>query len=515
MVYARIVYCRRGSDASSRNGHLPQLPQSARILAKTEAGLRTGLRTYGPHFAPRLWIRPLAPPARPDDSKRTCCLVTLGCPKNLVDSERMLGLLRSAGYELVAQPEGADFVLINTCGFIQSAREESLSAIREMIDLKRRGLTGGLIVAGCLAERDRESLLEACPEIDQLVGVFARDEIAEAARRLTSGDDDGRTVFRSAPSCPLSDRDRLRVTARHVGYLKIAEGCDRRCTFCSIPGIRGQYASKPADEVLAEARQLVDDGVRELILIAQDTTYYGMDRGGRPQLAPLLARLNELDGLEWIRLMYLYPLHVTEELIDVVASGGKLLPYLDLPLQHINDRVLRRMNRGITRAETEALVDRLRERIEGLVLRTTLIAGFPGETEEQFEELLRFVAERKFERLGVLPYSQERDTPAGRFDGQLPEEVRRSRSDRLLLAQQEVAFAWNESRVGWQGDVIIDRYIPGEKNAYVGRSYAHAPDVDGVVYVTGDNLRPGQIVRCEIVATREYDWIGAAIANPR
>ena len=479
------------------------------------AGPHAGVRTYGPHFAPRLWIRPLAPPTRPDDSKRTCCLVTLGCPKNLVDSERMLGLLRSAGYELVAEPEGADFVLVNTCGFIQSAREESLSAIREMIELKRRGLTGGLIVAGCLAERERESLLKACPGIDQLVGVFARDEIAEAARRLTSGEDDRRAVFRSAPSCPLSDRDRLRVTARHVSYLKIAEGCDRRCTFCTIPAIRGPYASKPPDEVVAEARQLVADGVRELILIAQDTTYYGMDRGGRSQLAPLLARLNEVAGLEWIRLMYLYPVHVTEELIDVVASGGKILPYLDLPLQHINDQVLGRMNRGITRAETEALVDRLRERIEGLVLRTTLIAGFPGETEEQFEELLRFVVERKFERLGVLPYSQERDTPAGRFDGQLPEEVRRSRSDRLLSAQQEVAFAWNESRVGWQGDVIIDRYIPGEKNAYVGRSYAHAPDVDGVVYVTGDDLRPGRIVPCEIVAAREYDWIGVAIADPR
>ena len=513
-MYIRTVYYRGGSDASTGNGHLPRPPRSATILAKPEASA-PGARSFGPHFAPRLWIRPLPSPTGPDHSKPTCCLITLGCPKNLVDSERMLGLLRSAGYALVAEPEGADFVLVNTCGFIQSARDESLETIREMSELKRRGLTGGLIVAGCLAERDRESLLEVCPEIDQLVGVFARDEIAEAARRLTGGEDDGRTVFRSAPSCPLCDRDRLRVTARHVAYLKIAEGCDRRCAFCTIPAIRGRYASKPADEVIAEAVQLADDGVRELILIAQDTTYYGIDRGGRPQLAPLLARLNEVEGLEWIRLMYLYPTLVSEELIDVVAAGGKILPYLDVPLQHVNDQVLRRMNRGITRAQTEALVDRLRERIDGLVLRTTLIAGFPGETEEQFQELLQFVAERKFERLGVFPYSQEFDTPAGRLDGQVPEEVRLARADRLLAVQQQIAFAWNQSRVGWQGDVIIDRYILGEKNAYFGRSYAHAPDVDGVVYVTGDDLSPGRIVPCEIVAAREYDWIGAAIAEAR
>jgi len=505
----------RGTAKLFPRRSLPEPARSATILAETQTGPTPAPGLSDGPSPPNCGFAQLPSPTRPDDAKPTCCLIPLGCPKNLVDSERMLGLLRSAGYALVAEPEGADFVLVNTCGFIQTARDESLATIREMIELKRRGQTGGLIVAGCLAERDRESLLEACPEIDQLVGVFARDEIAEAARRLTGGGDDGRTVFRSAPSCPLVDRDRLRVTARHVAYLKIAEGCDRRCAFCTIPAIRGRYASKPVDDVIAEAVQLADDGVRELILIAQDTTYYGIDRGGRPQLAPLLARLNELDGLDWIRLMYLYPMHVTDELIDVVAAGGKILPYLDLPLQHVNDQVLRRMHRGITRAQTEAVVDRLRERIEGLVLRTTLIAGFPGETEEQFEELLQFVAERKFERLGVLAYSREPGTPAARLDGQLPEEVRLARAERLLAAQQRVAFAWNESRVGWQGHVILDRSIPGEKNAYVGRSYAHAPDVDGVVYVTGDDLSPGRIVPCEIVAARGYDWIGAAIGEPQ
>lgn len=466
----------------------------------------------------------------PKPTKGTCCLVTLGCPKNLVDSERMLGILREDGYELVREPEGADFVLVNTCGFIRSAREESLATIREMVRLKRRGRVGGVIVAGCLAEREKEALLEACPGVDQLVGVFARDEIARAARRLTNrvGEPSrpsrgqagrlvygGRAIFGEAPSPPLSDRDRVRVTARHVAYLKISEGCGRQCTFCSIPGIRGKYASKPIDQVVAEAEELAGDGVRELVLVAQDTTYYGMDLRGRPQLAELLARLSDVERLEWIRVMYLYPMHVTDELIEQVASGGKVLPYLDLPLQHINDEVLRRMSRRVTRAETERLIDRLRRQINGLVLRTTFIAGFPGETEEQFEELVAFVRAERFERLGVLAYSQEPDTPAGRFADQIPGKVRRRRAERLLAVQQEIAFAWNESRLGSRHDVMIDCYIPGEENAYVGRSYAHAPEVDGVVYVTGEGLAPGQIVPCEIVAARDYDLIGVAVGAPR
>jgi len=427
----------------------------------------------------------------------------------------MLGLLRQAGYELVGEPEGADFVLVNTCGFIQSAREESLETIREMVRLKQRGLVGGVIVAGCLAQRDKDRLFETCPGIDQLLGVFARDQIATAASRLGDRASPKRTIFRSPPGRPPADMDRLRVTVPHVAYLKISEGCDRRCTFCSIPAIRGSYASKPIDDVVAEAEQLAADGVRELILIAQDTTYYGVDLAGGAQLAKLLLRLNEVDGLEWIRLMYLYPMHVTDELIDVVASHRKVLPYLDLPLQHIDDQLLRRMSRGVTRAETERLIDRVRRRIEGLVLRTTLIAGFPGETQRQFEALLRFVRKRRFERLGVFPYSPEPDTPAARLEGQLAEPVRQSRCRRLLSVQQEIAFAWNESQVGRRWEVIIDSYIPGEQNAYVGRSYAHAPEVDGVVYVTGDGLAPGQIVPCEIVATCEYDLIGVAVGEPR
>lgn len=427
----------------------------------------------------------------------------------------MLGLLRAEGYEMVAQPEGADFVIVNTCGFLEIARNESLQTIEEMVALKHRGLLRGVVVAGCLAERDKSALFERCPGVDQLVGVFGRDEIARAADRLLGGLAEQRTVFRPAPTHPLPDGNRLRVTPRHLAFLKIAEGCDRLCTFCTIPKIRGKYCSKPLEQVLEEAQQLAADGVRELILVAQDTSSYGLDLYGEPRLAQLLARLAEVAGLEWIRVMYLYPMYITDALIEVVASGGKILPYLDLPLQHINDEVLRRMSRRVSRAETEQLIDRLRDRIKNLVLRTTLIAGFPGETETQHQELLRFVKRRRFERLGVFVYSREPGTPSDRLDGQLPEELGRSRRQRLLAAQQKIAFAWNKAQVGRQLEVLIDRDIPGQPDAWVGRSYADAPEVDGVVYVTGERLAAGQIVPCEIVGAQDYDLIAAAIGPPR
>ncbi len=440
-------------------------------------------------------------------------LITLGCPKNLVDSERMLGLLNLDGYEFSPQPEGADFVIINTCGFLAAAREESLAAIGEMEQLKREGRLGGIIVAGCMVERQKEALLEKCPGIDQLVGVFARDRIAQAADRLLGGLDEQRTLFWPASSAPLIDTDRVRITPRHLAYLKIAEGCDRLCTFCSIPLMRGKHASKPIDQVVAEASQLAADGTRELNLVAQDLTYYGIDLDGRPQLADLLGRLENVDGIDWIRLLYLYPMHVTDELIDAVAGSSKILPYLDIPLQHINDTILRRMSRRVNRAETESLLARLRKRIDGLVLRTTMIVGFPGETEEQFEELVDFVCEQEFERLGAFAYSREPDTPADRLEGHLPEEVRESRRGQLLEVQQKIAFAWNQAQIGRQRDVLIDRDIPGEDNAWVGRSYAEAPEIDGLVYVTGEKLRPGQIVSCEIVATEGYDLVAVPVGE--
>ena len=444
----------------------------------------------------------------------------------------MAGLLQRAGYRMVPDPDGAEMVVVNTCGFIGDARAESHEVIEEMLCLKQRGRLGKVIVAGCLAERDREALLDRYPEIDQLIGVFARDEIANTVTLFEKKGDSPHlcearsgpfrqeetvpfcprhTLFLPAPSRPLSDGGRLRITLPHLAYLKIAEGCNRLCSFCSIPRMRGPYASKPIDEVVAEAEELAADGVRELVLVAQDTTFYGLDIDGQPRLAELLRRLQKVDGLAWIRVMYLYPAHVTDELIEVIASGKKILPYLDMPLQHINDEVLQRMRRRVSRDETERLLDRLRGRIDSLVLRTTLMTGFPGETEDQFEELLDFVNRRRFERLGVFAYCDEPDTPAAVLDGHLPEEVKQARRDRLMAAQQEVAFAWNASQVGRRIDVMIDRCISIEQNAYVGRSWADAPEVDGQVYVTGENLEPGRIVSCEVVAAKDYDLIAVLV----
>ncbi len=445
----------------------------------------------------------------------TYAFVSLGCPKNLVDSERMLGLLQLDGYRLVQEPKGADFVVVNTCGFIERARQESFATIEEMLKLKRAGHTRGVIVSGCLAERDKESLLEKCPGVDHLVGVFGREHVAKVADRLIGGLDEQRTVFRPAPSRPLSDRDRLRITPRHFAFLKISEGCDRLCTFCAIPKMRGKHATKPIEEVIAEAQELVADGVRELNIVAQDTTYYGIDLYGQPRLAELLAELNKIDGLDWIRVMYLYPMYFNDPLIDVLATSEKILPYLDLPLQHINDTMLRRMQRRVDRASTEELIGKLRERIPNLVLRTTFITGFPGETDEQFDELADFVRQQKFERMGVFTYSYEADTPSARIPGHLPDEVKQARCDRLMAVQQENAFAWNQAQVGKRFDVLLDAPVPGEKNAWVGRSYADAPDVDGVVFVTGKKLKAGQIVPAEIVATNEYDLVGVAVDRPR
>ncbi len=456
--------------------------------------------------------QPLPAPSGP---KGTYAFVSLGCPKNLIDSERMLGLLQLDGYRLVPEPEGADFVIVNTCGFIERARQESLSTIHEMLDLKRRGRTRGVIVSGCLAEREKAALLESHPEIDHLVGVFGREEVTRVADRLVGQLEEQRTVFRPAPSRPLSDRSRLRITPRHFAYLKISEGCDRLCTFCAIPKMRGKHATKPMEEVVAEARELAADGVRELNIVAQDTTYYGIDLYGRPRLPELLRELNRIEGLDWIRLLYLYPMFFGDELIDTIAECDKIVPYLDIPLQHINDTMLRRMQRRVTRAQTEELLAKLRRRIPNLVLRTTFITGFPGETDEQFSELLEFVRQERFERLGVFTYSLESDTPAARLPDHLPEEVKEARREQLMQVQQDIAFEWNAAQVGKRWEVLIDRPVPNEKGAWIGRAYADAPDIDGAVFVTGRKLKAGQIVPCEIVATSDYDLVGVAVCQPR
>ena len=447
------------------------------------------------------------------ETKGNYAFVSLGCPKNLVDSERMLGLLRLDGYRLVTEPAGADFVVVNTCGFIEQAREESYAAIHEMIELKRKGDVRGIIVSGCLAERQKEQLVDECPEIDHVVGVFGREEVTNVADRLIGNLQEQQLLFRPAPIRALPDEDRLRITPRHFAYLKISEGCDRLCTFCSIPQMRGKHASKPMENVLSEARQLVDDGARELIIVAQDTTYYGIDFDGQPRLAELLRSLDRVDGVDWIRLMYFYPMHITDDLIESIAGSDHIVPYIDIPLQHANDVMLRRMARRVTRSETESLLSRLRETIPGLALRTTFITGFPGETDEQFQELVDFVQQQRFERMGVFTYSFESNTPSASLPGHLPEDVKQSRRDELMRVQQEIAFDFNQRQLGTQADVLVDRPVPDQQGAWIARTYADAPDVDSVVWLSGERIKEGTFVPAEFVSTSDYDLVAAAVGQ--
>src|SRR5262245_6887110 len=448
-------------------------------------------------------------------AKGTFAFVSLGCPKNLVDSERMLGKLAQDGHTLVPDADGADVVVVNTCGFIEPARQESLSVIREMLALKEQGRVGAVVVAGCLAERKGDALLQEVPGVDHIVGVFGREEITVAVDRALAQQAEQRSLFRPAPVRALEDTARLRITPRHYAYLKISEGCDRLCTFCAIPKMRGKHVTKPIEEVVREARELAADGVRELIIVAQDTTYYGLDLYGRVRLAELLRELDRIDGIEWIRVLYAYPIFFTDELIATLAGAKKIIPYLDMPLQHISDRTLKRMQRRVTRAETEQLIGKLREAIPGLTLRTTFIVGFPGETDAEFEELLTYVKESRFERVGVFPYSYEPGTPATRLDGQLPEEVKTQRRDRLMEVQQEIAFAWTQRQVGKELDVIVDGPDPDMPNHVLARSHADAPDIDCLVRVKAKNLRAGDLATVKVTASDGYDLIGRAIGAGR
>lgn len=463
---------------------------------------------------PLIEISPLKK-AEPQQAKGNYAFVSLGCPKNLVDSERMLGLLHLDGYNLVRDPQGADFVVINTCGFIERARDESFASIHEMLELKRRGDLKGVIVSGCLAEREKDKLLETCPEIDQVVGVFGREEVTKAADRLIGGLQEQRTLFAPASSVGLNDRSRLRITPRHFAYLKISEGCDRLCTFCAIPKMRGKHVSKKPDDIVAEARELAADGARELIVVAQDTTYYGRDLYGESRLTELLEQLETVPGVDWIRLMYFYPMYVDDRLIRTIAQSKKIVPYIDMPLQHINDVMLKRMQRRVDRKGTEETLDRLYAGIPNLAVRTTFITGFPGETEEQFEELVEFVAEQKFARAGVFTYSYEENTPSSKLPDHLDQATKEARRERLMAVQQANALEYNEAQVGRTLDVMLDVPVEGERDVWIGRTAADAPDVDGAVFVTGKKLKAGQIVPTEIVAAREYDLIGVPAGKAR
>jgi ribosomal protein S12 methylthiotransferase len=444
---------------------------------------------------------------------RTFAFVSLGCPKNLVDSERMLGKLAQDGYALQPDADGADVVVINTCGFIEPARQESLGVIREMLELKRQGRVGAVVVAGCLAERKGDDLLKEVPEVDHIVGVFGREEITQVVNRslLKNRRDEQRSLFRPAPVRAQVDTERLRITPRHYAYLKISEGCDRLCTFCAIPGMRGKHVTKPIEEVLREARELAADGVRELVVVAQDTTYYGLDLYGKVRLAELLRELDKIDGLEWIRILYAYPIHFTDELIEVMATAKKLVPYLDMPLQHINDPMLRRMSRRVDRPTTENLLGRLRKAIPNLTLRTTFIVGFPGETEAEFAELREFMKATKFERVGVFPYSLEPGTPAARLPDHVPEELKAARRDELMEIQQEIAFAHAQSQIGKELEVIVDGPDPEAPNCVLARGHADAPEIDCTVRLKGKALRPGDLVRARITGADGYDLLARSI----
>jgi ribosomal protein S12 methylthiotransferase len=447
--------------------------------------------------------------------KGTFSFVSLGCPKATVDSERMLGKLAADGYALVPDADGSDVVVINTCGFIESARQESLGVIREMLELKQQGRIGAVVVAGCLAERQKDMLLETVPGVDQIVGVFGREEIASVVDRAVAQQREQRSVFRPAPVRALEDTARLRITPRHYAYVKISEGCDRLCTFCAIPKMRGKHVTKPIEEVIKEAHELAADRVRELIVVAQDSTYYGMDLYGRVRLAELLRELEKVNGIEWIRLLYAYPEHVTDELLDTLGSARKVVPYVDMPLQHISDRVLKRMQRRVDRAKTEDLITRWRDAVPGLTFRTTFIVGFPGETDTEFEELCEFVRETAFDRAGVFTYSLEPDTPAAKLDGHMPQEVKQERLDRLMTVQQEVAFTWSQRQVGREIEAIIDGPDPEMPNHYHARGHADAPEIDGLVRLKGRNLRPGDIVRAKVTGADGYDLAARVIGDPR
>jgi len=442
-------------------------------------------------------------------------VISLGCPKNLVDTEQMLGRLDEDGYNMVGSVDDADFVVVNTCGFIDSAREESLGAIDEMLALKRQGKIRNVIVTGCLAERQQGKLLEARPEIDAMIGVFGRNEIVSVIDRLQSGIEEQQKVFRPAPIKPLSDAVRSAVTPRHFAYLKISEGCDRLCTFCAIPKMRGKHYSKPIEQVIDEAKRLGDSGVKEIVVVAQDTTYYGKDLYGEPRLTQLLGELDKINSVDWIRLMYFYPMYIDNALIDTLAGAERILPYIDMPLQHASDRMLKRMSRKTTRSLQEEILGQFRSRIKNVVMRTTMIAGFPGETDEDFAELMDFAEQQRFEHLGVFTYSIEEDTPAAKLPDRVPKEVADRRQGELMALQQGIAFQWNQSRVGTIEKVIIDSPLPDEPGVWIGRTRAEAPDIDGIVYVTASDeeqsIHVGDMLNSEIVAAEGYDLVAVAL----
>ena len=452
--------------------------------------------------------------------------VSLGCDKNLVDSEKMLGLLNEAGYRVAQEESEADAIVVNTCCFIHDAKEESVETILEMAEWKKKGRLKALIVTGCMAQRYQDEIQQEIPEVDAVIGTTGYTEIvpildeilaeAEASQKEAAVEEPKEKSFVNC--CPsidllpasLADK-RVVTTGGYTAYLKIAEGCNKRCTYCIIPYIRGHYRSFPMEDLLEEARKLAEGGVKELILIAQETTVYGMDCYGRKALPELLTKLCEIEGIEWIRILYCYPEEITDELIAVMKKEKKICHYLDIPIQHSEDTILKRMGRRTNRAELVSLVEKLRKEIPDIVLRTTFITGFPGETEEEFIIMVDFVDSMEFDRLGVFPYSAEEGTKAAEMDGQITEEVKESRRDEIMALQQEISADKAASRIDDEMSVLIEGYLY-EDDIYIGRTYMDAPKVDGNVFVRAEEeLISGDIVPVRITGANEYDLMGDVI----
>lgn len=435
--------------------------------------------------------------------------ISLGCDKNLVDSEVMLGMLTGKGYEITDDENEADVVVVNTCCFIGDAKEESIHNILEMAELRKAGDIKALIVTGCLAQRYKEEVQTEIPEVDAIIGTTAIDAIVETLEDVLAGQ--GHNHIEDINRTPVYDKSRIVTTGGHYAYLKIAEGCDKRCFYCIIPKVRGNYRSIPMESLLAEARKLVEFGAKELILVAQETTLYGKDLYGEKSLPRLLHELCKIDGLYWIRILYCYPEEITDELIETIRTEEKVCHYLDIPIQHASDNILKRMGRRTNQAELRDMIARLRERIPDICLRTTLITGFPGETQEDHEELMAFVDEMEFDRLGVFTYSAEEDTPAAEFEDQIEEEIKKDRQAEIMELQQEIAFEKAENAVGRTVLAMIEGRLPNE-NAYAARTYMDAPNVDGLVFVqTSRELMTGDFVKVKITGSYEYDLIGEIV----
>ncbi len=435
--------------------------------------------------------------------------ISLGCDKNLVDSEYMLGKLAARGFSITDEEAEAEVIVINTCCFILDAKEESIQTILEMADWRRAGSCKALIVCGCLAQRYRQEIMTEIPEVDAVLGTNSTEHILSAIEEVLSG----QRYEAYEPLVDIEERSARRSvsTGGHYAHLKIAEGCDKHCTYCIIPSLRGKYRSVPLERILAEAQELVAQGVRELILVAQETTLYGIDLYGKKSLPLLLDELNKIPGLYWIRLLYCYPEEIDEELIRAIRDNDKVCHYIDMPIQHINDNILRRMGRRTSRRELEEKIHTLRREIPDIALRTTLICGFPGETEAEHEELMAFINEMEFDRLGAFPYSAEENTPAASFAGQCTEETKLSRRAEVMELQEEIIMDKNEEMIGLELEVMIEGKVADE-NAYLGRSYRDAPDVDGYVFVhTEEELLSGDFARVRIIGAYEYDLIGELI----